>query len=656
MNFRHDINGLRAIAVINVVLFHFQVPGFSAGFLGVDVFFVISGFLMAAILLRGLEAGYTQSFPRQLWSFYIARARRILPALLVLVTTLMVAGWWTLGPDDYERLAKHARYAVVFASNYQFYDEAGYFDVQSHEKWLLHTWSLSVEWQFYLLLPLLLLVLWKIKPDRLLMLWVVGVTAVISFLYGAMQTSANPEAAFYLLPSRAWELLVGVFVYLISARIVPQARWSRGLDVIGLSLIILALFLYNKNMLWPGVAALLPVTGTALVLLAGKQTPAWAMPATVQWLGKSSYSLYLWHWPVFVALVFLDLQGSTFAIIAGIAIALLLGAISYAYVEQPTRKGLMRLGMKWAAVPLVIAASGIASAAVLIGKMDGLPERMPEEFNLIMAETKNVNPHRQNCHGHPRMEAFPWCILGGSNIKAVIVGDSHAASVVTAVRDALRLAANEGVVMASYTSCQTILGIRKTNPRLQCDEFNQFVIDQLQMLPDDVPLIIAARLSAAIFGSHLRHEKSYGIPTLYFGDVPHTTVTDDYLGEVRSNMIVFACSLSRNRPVYWLTPFPELPKDAPRWLARKVLLTGGAELSISRAEYEERNRFVKTLLAEAEAQCPNFRVIDVAPVFCDDARCYGSKDGMPLFYDEHHVSERGNRLLIPLFTERLSTH
>lgn len=306
---------------------------------------------MAAILLRGLEAGQTQSFPRQLWSFYIARARRIVPALLVLVTTLLVAGWWTLGPDDYERLAKHARYAVVFASNYQFYDEAGYFDVQSHEKWLLHTWSLSVEWQFYLLLPLLLLVLWKIKPDRLLMLWVVGVTAVISFLYGAMQTSANPEAAFYLLPSRAWELLVGVFVYLISARIVPQARWSRGLDVIGLSLIILALFLYNKNTLWPGVAALLPVTGTVLVLLAGKQTPAWAVPTGVQWLGKSSYSLYLWHWPVFVVLVFLDLQSSTFAIIAGIAIALLLGAISYAYVEQPTRKGLTRLGIKWAAVP-----------------------------------------------------------------------------------------------------------------------------------------------------------------------------------------------------------------------------------------------------------------------------------------------------------------
>lgn len=312
--------------------------------------------------------------------------------------------------------------------------------------------------------------------------------------------------------------------------------------------------------------------------------------------------------------------------------------------------------MGCSAPPLVIAASGIASAAVLIGKMDGLPERMPEEFNLIMAEMNNVDPHRQNCHGHPRMAAFPWCILGGADTKAVIVGDSHAASVVTAVHDALHLNATEGVIMASYTSCQTILGIRKTNPRLQCDEFNHFVIDQLQMLPDDVPLIIAARLSAAIFGSHLRHEKSYGIPTFYFGDVPHTTVTDDYLEEVRSNMIVFACSLSRNRPVYWLTPFPELPKDAPRWLARKVLLTGGAELSISRAEYEERNRFVKTLLAETEAQCPNFRVIDVAPVFCDDARCYGSKDGMPLFYDEHHVSERGNRLLIPLFTERLSTH
>ena len=127
------------------------------------------------------------------------------------------------------------------------------------------------------------------------MLWAISAPAVISFRYVAMQTTANADGAFYLLPPRAWELLVGVFVYLISARIVPSARWSNGLVLVGLGLIVLALFLYNQNTPWPGVAALLPVTGTTLVLLAGKQTPAWAMPASVQWLGKSSYSLYLWH-------------------------------------------------------------------------------------------------------------------------------------------------------------------------------------------------------------------------------------------------------------------------------------------------------------------------------------------------------------------------
>ena len=153
--FRHDINGLRAWAVMAVVLYHFGVPGFAGGFVGVDVFFVISGFLMTSIIISGLEQGRFS-----LWSFYLARARRIIPALLVLCISLLVLGWFWLPSADYKMLGTHAATALAFVSNLKFWREAGYFDAASHEKWLLHTWSLSVEWQFYILLPLGCLLLW----------------------------------------------------------------------------------------------------------------------------------------------------------------------------------------------------------------------------------------------------------------------------------------------------------------------------------------------------------------------------------------------------------------------------------------------------------------------------------------------------------------
>lgn len=162
-NFRKDINGLRAWAVVAVVLFHFGVPGFAGGFVGVDIFFVISGFLMTTILIKKLE-NQQQKF--SVWEFYLARAKRIVPALLVLCITLLALGWFMLPPQDYRSLGMHTLTSVFFASNIQYWREAGYFDAASHDKWLLHTWSLSVEWQFYLLLPLLLWGVWRWWPGR----------------------------------------------------------------------------------------------------------------------------------------------------------------------------------------------------------------------------------------------------------------------------------------------------------------------------------------------------------------------------------------------------------------------------------------------------------------------------------------------------------
>lgn len=226
--FRTDINGLRAWAVVAVVLYHFGVPGFAGGFAGVDVFFVLSGFLMAGIVIGGVEVGRFS-----LGGFYLARARRILPALLVLVLAVLVVGWFLLMPSDYQTLGRHARESVFFTSNLRYLAESGYFDASSHEKWLLHTWSLSVEWQFYLIYPLVLAGLARLRPGRAVLLGAHVVVLLGSFALCQFLTATKPSQAFFLLQARAWELLLGGLVFLAGERLTLSARlrvWIESLD------------------------------------------------------------------------------------------------------------------------------------------------------------------------------------------------------------------------------------------------------------------------------------------------------------------------------------------------------------------------------------------------------------------------------------------
>ena len=211
--FRPDIAGLRAIAVIAVVLYHFGVKGFSGGFVGVDIFFVISGFLMTGIIFSKIE---TNKF--SFIDFYLARAKRIIPALAVLCLVLVVCGWFFLIPGDFRTLGKHAASSISFLSNFIFWREAGYFDTSSHEKWLLHTWSLSVEWQFYIIYPLIIFTLKKILDTQSIKLSI-ATLAISSFGLSIYIGNNWPSAGFYLFPTRAWEMLAGGIVFLYPLRV-----------------------------------------------------------------------------------------------------------------------------------------------------------------------------------------------------------------------------------------------------------------------------------------------------------------------------------------------------------------------------------------------------------------------------------------------------
>ncbi|TAA47260.1 acyltransferase family protein [Corallincola spongiicola] len=322
MRFRKDINGLRAIAVIAVVLFHFNASWMPGGFAGVDVFFVISGFLMTGIIFRGFEQ---ENF--SILKFYVARANRIIPALAVLCLVLLVFGWFYLTPLDYKALGKHVGSSMSFLSNIIYWRESGYFDATSHEKWLLHTWSLSAEWQFYIIYPLVLVAMRKFMSLKAMKATIL-VGTVLGFIFCVIVTYKWPNSAYYLLPTRAWEMMIGGVAYLYPLKFAENRK--KAFEWFGLTLIILSYIFISKENLWPGYLALIPVLGAFLLVQAQRNDSAVTGNVLFQLLGKWSYSIYLWHWPLVVLSNYYSIESAIFLIIFSVFI----GFLSYRFVES----------------------------------------------------------------------------------------------------------------------------------------------------------------------------------------------------------------------------------------------------------------------------------------------------------------------------------
>jgi len=431
MEFRHDINAMRGLAVIGVLLFHFLPETAPGGYVGVDTFFVISGFLMTSIIVGATDRG---SFT--LLSFYMSRVNRIVPALAVVCATLAVLGWFFLPPRDYAQLALHAGSSVTFLSNFVYWMQADYFDAAAHEKWLLHTWSLSVEWHFYLLYPLLVMAVIRVLGrDRLKhslgVLLVLGAAGSFALAYKA------PVTAFYLLPARVWELLAGAMVFLAAPKV--PAAWRRPLAYAGIICVVACFWLVDGDTPWPGPMALLPVAGTAAVIAACANSDPLFVNRPAAWLGRISYSLYLWHWPIAVLGNYLQVSGQTWFVITGLAASVLLGAMSFHFIEE--RRAFYSIRARsWPGAmrsPVVIGAGlvAIACGAIYAGK--GIPSRASAHFEEAMA--LQTMPMRGNGYCSRTFNLEPQaaadtslteCRLGDRNrpVTGLLFGDSYAAS------------------------------------------------------------------------------------------------------------------------------------------------------------------------------------------------------------------------------------
>jgi peptidoglycan/LPS O-acetylase OafA/YrhL len=643
--FRRDINGLRAWGIVAVVLYHFGVPGFQGGFVGVDVFFVISGFLITRLVINGLDHS-VGGIGFSLSNFYLSRVRRVVPALALLCAILLLMGWVALPATDYEQTAQHALTALGFFSNFKFWREAGYFDSNSSEKWLLHTWSLSIELQFYLLLPLVLMLLWRFWPTRLAMAGWLLTGFVASLFMSLLITPQHPGAAFYLLPTRAWEMLAGGLVFLVTPALDISKYYSALLEWVGLMLILGGAVWIQPGVLWPHWRALIPVMGTVLVLIAGRSNSFWTGTNFTQWLGSVSYSLYLWHWPVAVALVYLNRKQDPWAVGVALLAVAALGHLSWHCVEKPFRNRLDAPKWQHSDAWLLLLVMSVLTCSAFIYMRNGVAGRMNLYTDFVFSEARIKDNKYTRCYEEQSLVSE--CRYGGPILGAIVIGDSHAHAIVHTIERALP-SSNLHVLDWSLSSCPTISAVKKMDG-IDPDNCGVFVDSKLRSqleIPTNVPLVLANRLSAYAFGSNMLGMENKIVPSIYFSTI-YDNASPAFLAEFRQHIIDTSCGFARTRTVYLVRPIPELRRNVPRSMGMALLRGSRERISISLDEYYSRNRFVWEAQDAARAQC-GVHILNPLQYLCSDGRCWGDEDGMPLYIDDNHLNERGAALLLPMF-------
>lgn len=635
-SFRNDINGLRAIAVIAVVLFHFNASWVPGGFAGVDVFFVISGFLMTGIIFRGIEQ---ENF--SILKFYVARANRIIPALALLCLILLALGWFYLTPSEYKALGKHAASSVTFLSNIIYWREAGYFDAASHEKWLLHTWSLSVEWQFYIIYPIVLVLLSKIFSIKTIKKLLLAGT-IIGFIFCVIATYKWPIPSYYLLPTRAWEMMLGGIVYLYPFTLKENRK--KLFEWTGLVLIVGSYFLISAENPWPGYLAIFPVLGTFLIIQAHRNNSFITNNLVSQKIGAWSYSIYLWHWPIVVVIYIFSLN--EIYTYSGILLSILLGFLSHKYIEKiKFRNQFTSLLSYLKCKPIYIAGfTGLLGLFIFI-KYDYFTKLRLTTEQIQILEQEKRDPRESLC-GNVKNGVSPGCTYGDGPIKAIVMGDSHSQAQNIAIGDRASLAGGS-IISFGLSGCPTIkntYSIEKSGKIINynCGKLIDNAIKIAAKKYPNIPVIIINRNSLYLHG--LNESKDYY--PIFLVDIEYTKRDSHYHKNINNHMVNTICEFSKSHPVYLMRPVPELIRSVPKSMFRNI----NERIKITREEYNQRQALAINMQDTAIKRC-GVKVLDPIPYLCDSKHCYGDINGIPLYYDSNHLSKYGAKLTSTIYDE-----
>lgn len=627
MTYRKDINGIRAIGLIAVVLYHFEIPGFDRCFGGLDLFFVISGFLMTNIIFSRLRKDKFS-----ILEFYAHRCRRIIPALVVLCVALMVFGFFYLQTHDYRDALTNIRKSVQFISNIAYYNEVDYFATPSKENWLLHTWSLSVEWQFYLIYPILILSFSKVFKEQSIK-WILAGLGIISLLFCIYYTPINNSAAYYLLPTRAWELFAGSLIYLVPMEL--KSKPKNIIHFVGVIFIIITLFGLSPDdaMSWPGYLALFPVIGSALIVIANKKSII-TDNFVLQWLGNISYSVYLWHWPIAVWFYLCDLL-HTYYVIYGIIASVIVGALSYYYIEIriKIKTTFGKEVIKYLAIILIV--------TVIASIMSTLARKYPEMRPESLAKAKYnewVRLYPQQCKN------FNDCVINPNKgpVSYIVFGDSHSVGISNSA-----YLANPNLTGLHWGvgGCLVMQGYHYKDPRAK-ESCISFLKEKFAILAKDypkVPLIIA--------NGHFLYTNPFDQTGhfIYF-DKPVNRITDEFVASYTKHYVDTMCDLAKNRPVYVLKPIPTMDIPIQKTLfMQSILMPKIKDITISMGSYLEKNQIPLNAMEQASKSC-GIKLLDPIPYLCPNGKqCIGTLEGVPYYFDDNHININGMKRLEPLF-------
>jgi peptidoglycan/LPS O-acetylase OafA/YrhL len=666
MTYRADIDGLRALAVISVIFFHYGIPGFSGGFIGVDVFFVLSGYLIGSIIFSQVQQDRF-SFKR----FYFRRVRRLFPAYALVVLTTFIFAYWLMLPNNFRDFGQSLLASGVYASNILFYREAGYFDTASHLKPLLHTWSLAVEEQFYIVFPV---VAWlTARLARRHLFTVFGVLTLLSLGAACVYIRRDASAVFYLYPFRAWEMFLGT---LLAVGYLPPLRSAAaGLaqSLLGIGLIALPTFLYDKGTLFPAYAAVPPCLGTALLVHAGTAFPSGvqrALAAPVpNLIGRMSYSLYLWHWPIYVLYAYAKprgIQASDIALM--IAATLAISALSWKYVETPIREGRLKFS---ASQPKAFGfAAALSAVCVCLGLYvhvtNGVPSRLDAETLRFAQAAGDLFGDLSTCEDadNDRLPGISFCALGdpfNADKYLLVWGDSHAGAYKRGLDSAMQPADNP-VLIAWSGGCPPVLGLHKDESTSantlddRCPRQNAAVRRLIETDQRIQAVVLIGRWSYYVNGSGVGiddgnsiriwpddHEDEAIDQSAYFVSAFETTLRD---------------LRSLHKKVFVVEQVPEFSQFRARELAIG-LKSGSAdfEQSINELTVEdyahviERQGIVQAALAELEKD-GLATILRTHKYFCDARRCSLMFHGYPTYFDNNHISSFGaeqiSRMFLPV--------
>ena len=657
--YRPEVDGLRAVAVLPVILFHAGLSAFGGGYVGVDVFFVISGYLITSIILEERMSGRFT-----LAGFYERRARRILPALFFVMLLCVPFAWWWMLPGELENFGQSLVAVPLFVSNVLFWRTSGYFGGAAEFKPLLHTWSLGIEEQYYVVFPLLLAVLLRFGLKRTIA--AIAVIAAASFAISVFLTTRQPLVNFFLLPSRAWELLAGSLLAAAGVAGVDFMRakrsWREVAGLLGLALILVPVFLYDENTRFPGVTALSPILGTILILAFTSPETLTGRLLTLRpmlWVGLISYSAYLWHQPLFAYARLMAPGHLPLWIYLLLAAASLgLAWLSWRYVEAPFRN---RGNFSRRAIFAMSAAGSLFFIAVGAGLAlsKGAPSR------IAAADLPLIAPEKSMIEGCPAAgDGIFVCTLGvpGKTPSVALVGDSHAYAIGPTLDAELKRRGQAGILV--HTACHPVPGIFDSREpvdagyRERCAAANR-AMEARVTAPGIDAVIVAIRWTMRLYPMG----DAIDLPWFDNGeggiedDAPYRRnltiaadgVVSDAAAPKAQAVRAYLERLAAKKPTIALYPVPEAG-----WLPARLNMVaigrgGRAPETISTAHERFLTRNRAALAALDAASAPDLHRVKPEEILCDThlkGRCMIQADGTLYYFDDDHVSAAGAKPIV----------